>query len=99
MGSAHAHSGEAVSVCNEAENVAAMKRRMDAVDLRFNELKEQAGKEVQCTEKAVNDAKDYKEKMDDVGRRTNALKELMEQPFEVASNADKVKVGLIEVEV
>ena len=36
--------------------------------------------------------------MDSIGRRINALNELMEKPFEVGSNADKVKEGLVEVE-
>ena len=99
MEKAHSSSENALAVCNEPENAAAMKRRMDAVDLRFNELSELASKEVDGTEKAVDNAKGYKAKMDDVTSRIDALQELMNKPFEVGSNVDKVKEGLIEVEV
>ena len=96
---AHTSSEKALAVCSDPENAAAMKRRMDAVDLRFNELIELASKEADSTEKAVDNAKGYTAKMDDVLSRIDSLQELMEKPFEVGSNVDKVKEGLIEVEV
>ena len=96
---AHALANKAVSVCSDAENVAAMKRRIDAEDLRFNELKELLGKEVDSTEKAVDNAKKFNEKMGEVGTRVEALKGKLDRPFEVGASADKVKEGLVEVEV
>ena len=99
MEKAHILSEDAVVVCNEPENVAAMKRRLDAVDLRFSELNERTGKDVEGSEKAVENARKYSENMDSIGKRIDALNELMEKPFEVGSNADKVKEGLVEVEV
>ena len=95
----HKCAEEAVSHDNDPENVSVMARRTDAVDLRFNELLEKMEKEVDKAKKARDTSKKYSGIVEDVRKRVGDLTERVDKPIEVAADPEKVKQGLIEVEV
>ena len=95
----HKCADEAVSHDSDPENVSVMARRTDAVDLRFNELLEKLEKEVDKTKQARDTSKKYNSIIEDVGKRVGDLTEKIDKPVEVAADPEKVKQGLIEVEV
>ena len=95
----HKCADEALRHDNDPENVSVMARRTDAVDLRFNELLEKIEKEVDKTRKARDTSKKYNSIVEDVAKRVGDLTEKVDKPVEVAADPEKVKRGLIEVEV
>ena len=97
----HSHelAAAAVAVSEEPENIAAMKRRTDAVDQRYDDLLELLEKEAEKSEAAANAANQYNEQISNIGKRMEDLQRKMDRPFDLAADAEKVKQGLVEVEV